>query len=577
MDREVDVASPDGCAQNTARARAASFYLSAEPLARRQPAHRPPSLDALGIFASILILRLALIGLPPHADEGFYAAQSYFLYLAFATDLFAPHSVLPPFSCVTGPELYALLRSWIFAVPREPFLLLRLIDAIVAAGAAMLAYNYLRLATGWPLAAWVATALAAVGMNHPAFIEAGARNPIAFATLLLIASLYLLERAAGKRPLWPALFLAGAVLAREPFAAAAAVVTAYVWYCWGFKSAAKLAGLAALFGVLAVFAIAALKGGQDGAVAMYHAYAHGALSSPEVNSYLLGRIRRAIHFGWEAATLVAVCAPALALGLLAPLLDTAYRTRRALSLYLLGVALMLAPGVEIAIKTSYAYHYAQGLLGGAIVMTYGVHLFLRRLSEIRRRHRGAAVAVLGTFVVVQVALLGDYARTMYYSAQWSRHFAPVTIRGDWSSPAVNDSYFLKVASIVRGHTGATDRVLSTSDVVYPLARRAPATRASASLGCYYVNRPAAAEVAALLDLLRRTRPAVFVDEYRNALDESSERTRFMAPFRELFAHSDYVDVGPGLRPYRLFRARVYLDPPQPARDTGAAPGPGGAP
>ena len=188
------------------------------------------------LFMLAIAIRVVLIGSAPYADEGHYAAAAYFQYLGYTKGQFAPHSFIPSFG---GLELYPLLASWIYFIPAEPYFLLRVADALYAAFSGVMLYKYLYLATGQNLPSYLAAVLTIIAVNHPEFIEAGARNPIQLATLLIYCSLYLLERDQGKKIFLPGICLAAAVLIREPFVMLAGMVVLLVWSQVGLRKARR--------------------------------------------------------------------------------------------------------------------------------------------------------------------------------------------------------------------------------------------------------------------------------------------------------------------------------------------------
>lgn len=512
-------------------------------------------LDWLSLLALGLAIRAAVIGLAPHHDEGAYASQAYFLYLGYTQGLFTANSVLPPSAGFTGPlELYALLRSWVFFLPAEPLFLLRLIDGIFAALGGVMMYRYLRLATGQRVPAFLASVLVIIGMNQPEFIEAGSRNPIAVAALLLFCALYLLERDRGTKLVLPACCMALAVLLREPFTHFAIVVAAYVWYRHGFRAAAKFCGVAGALGIVVFATVAALKGGVVALGPMIHSYASLHFSNPDINLYPYARAERAIGFAMHTAVVLWFVAPLFLAGLIAPAFDRTLRNRGCLSIYVLGLALMLAPWAEILLKVPYSYHVAQMLIGSSIPITYGLILTCRLVAKAGRAKPLVGWSVAATIVLAHAWLLQDSLRAVRYAAGWSLHFGPVMVLGDWNSPVVNDAYYLKIASLVRKYSEPDDRILSTHSPVYPLARRSPVTRQTSDLLFFLASGSDARSIDELADLFRQYRPPVFVDQ---RTPPSSQVDAIYRKLRDMYDLD--LAVGPGLSPYRSFFATLHVN------------------
>ncbi|MDO8264600.1 MAG: hypothetical protein Q7T21_15445 [Gallionella sp.] len=508
------------------------------------------------LFALALAIRVTLIGLAPHADEGHYAAASYFQYLGYTKGLFTADSVIPAFGII---ELYSLLVSWIYFIPAEPYFLLRLADALIAAFSGVMIYKYLYLVTNRRLPAYLASILLIVAINHPDFIEAGARNPIPIATLLLFCAIYLLERDSGAKLLLPACCLAASVLVREPFLMFAGVVVLFVWQQRGFRTAARFCCLAAVFGTLVILLVAALRGGVSGAVAMYDAYAHTPATNSDFNLTLLERIERGMGQGKRILLLLSFCMPVLLLGLCAPLFEPTLRTKKALSLYIFGIGLTLAPLTEVLIKKPYSYHLAQMFIGTGIFASYGFYAFFLVVRKIRHSRPINSWLLAGFVALGHVFLIQDYARTMRYAAGWSLHFAPVMVLGDWSSSAVKDSYYLQIASIVRQYSRPGDAILSTSYNVFPLTGRIPLSRRSASLSVYRLMANGIKVNEEIAGLIRERQPAVFVEEQAVLLPPRKRIDVIGNQVADLYGLS--IDVGPGLSPYRQFSAKVHVAHP----------------
>lgn len=509
--------------------------------------------DCASLFGMVFVIRVALIGLAPYADEGHYAAASYFQYLGYTNGLFTTGSVIPAFG---GLELYALLVSWVYAIPAEPYFMLRLADGLFAAFAGVMIYKYLCFVVNRRLPAYLATVLVIVATNHPEFIEAGARNPIPIATLSLFSALYLLERDRGKKLLFPACCLAAAVLFREPFLVLAGVVVLHVWQQYGFRTASRLWGLAAIFVTLVILFVVTLKGGVSSTVAMYDAYA--TYSNPDFNLTLSKRLERALGQGTGIFFTLSFCIPVLLLGLCAPLFEPSLRTRRALSLFALGIGLTLAPLVEALLKKPYSYHLAQMFLGASIFACYGFCVFFLFIRKFREYRPITSRLLAGLVLLGHVYWAQDYVRSMRYSAEWSIHFAPVMVLGDWSSPVVKDAYYLQIASIIRQYSNSGDVILSTSYNVYPLSGRISPSRESASLHVYRALAKGRNVDKEIVSLIRERRPTVFVEENPLIFSPSGRQDVFDEQIADLYQRT--INVGPGLAPYRQFYAKVHVAP-----------------
>lgn len=508
-------------------------------------------IDYFSIFVAVLVIRTALIGLSPYADEGHYAAASYFHYLGYAKGLFSDGIFIPAFG---GLEFYSLLLSWIYFIPVEPYFLLRLADAFFAACSGVMIYKYLYLVTSWRLPAYLAALLVIVASNHPEFIEAGARNSIPSATFFLFLTLYLLEVEQGKKLFLSAICLAASILLREQFLMFAGVVVIYVWHEQGFRTATRFCALTAVFIILVVLSVAELRGGIDNIATMYDAYA--AHTNSEFHLSLAQRIDRGIKFGIGNLILLSFCLPSMLLGFFAPLIDPTLRTKKLTAIYFLGAGLMLAPLVEVILKTPYSYHLAQVLIGSVIFSCFGLYVGIKIIKRIRISSPAIGTITAIFILILHGILIQDYLKTMRWSAEWSLHYAPVMVFGDWSSPAVNDSYYLKAAAIIRKNANPGDEILSTSYNVYPLTGTIPLSRNTASLAHYRYKSKGVNRDKEIADLIREKKPILYLEE--GALSQTNGH-RIDIIGRELTGiYKHFYNIGPDLQPYRKFFARIHV-------------------
>ena len=503
------------------------------------------------VFVVCLCIRLALIGGVPYGDEGHYAAAAYLIFHGYTDGLFAAGSVIPPYGSL---ELYALLLSWLYFIPAEPLFLFRLADAACASFAGLMMFRYLYQAVGDGWAALIASVLVAMAMNDPDFVQSGGRNPIAAATLCFFSAAFLLDRRDGKSVLLPGSIMGLAVLLREPFVILAGVWILYAWYRYGIRLAARLATVLVASIALGFLVVAVLKGGIGGAHAIVYAYQNTPATDPDFNRTFAYRLAKTGEMAREIAMRLAFCMPALLLGLISPAFASARARKGFASLYLFGVGLMLAATVEALVKPPYSYHLAQALIGASILMALGLSSLIRQLST--RWLSGLSVRrVIGVVLVFgHVVLLMDYGRAMRYAAEWSLHYAPVMVLGDWTSPVVEEAYFLKIASFVRSRTKPDDRLLSTKFGIYPLTGRLPATHQTANLFNYLLSRKTDRFDPVTLDAIVAAKPRMFIRE-NTAVPALQERLDTLSSqIDDLFNSTS--KIGPGLSPYRGVTAIV---------------------
>lgn len=516
------------------------------------------TLAVITLFLWTLGIRAALLGQAPFADEGHYAAASYFQFLGYTKGIFAEDSIIPNFGII---EIYSLLFSWVYFLPVNGYISFRIIDATIAGLTTIVIFNYLHIVSRQKLASCLAALLLATAINHPLFIEAGARNPIPAATCLLFCSLYLLERHRGEKLLPAALCLALAVLVREPFVAIAGVVVLHVFHQYKLRSAVLFA-LYGLAGCLAAFfLVGLLKGGLSGVSTNFLSYFQMTNLDASSNLDFKARLALAANQAAEMLTALGFCVPIVLLGMLAPLLTPALRKPRTMAHYWLGIGIALASLLEAAIKKPYPYHLAQVLIGLGIFACYGFQILVAWLKTIRQVSPATALLCVTVVFVGHGILARDYAWVMRQAAAWTVHFSPVMIFNDWNSPVVKDSYFLSIASIVKNSSSQDQTILSHSYNVFPLTHRLPPSRASASLSVFRRLQKQESGDLSIARIINERRPAVFIEEAGEWLGQRPANN----PIENALAanYPSAVDVGPGLFPYRKFSARIHvLGPPR---------------
>ena len=508
-----------------------------------------------GVFPVLvaLLTRVAVIGQAPHADEGHYAAASYFQFLGYTKGLFAQTMVIPQYG---GLELNSLLFSWLYFLPGEPLILFRVVDSVWASLAGLAMFMFLAQLTRNRTAACIATVIVILAMNHPAIIEAGARNSIPAAMACFFAAAYLLERERGQSVVLPGLLLGFAVLVREPFFPFVGVLLLYSWQQYGLGRAFRLATVCAGLATIVFLAIAVLKGGVSGAEAIVDAYRSFPYSNQHFNSFA-EKLLRVRSQGVATMQDLIYCLPILSFGIIAVVFPSVRRAPAFIRGYWLGIALMCATLVEVFIKTPYGYHFAQILIGGSIVMALGLQVLIHWSVTLWQVYSTRMLTLSIVLLLGQLALMADLANTLRYAVGWSLHFSPVTIQGDWSSAVVNESYYLKIAALVRQNTKPGDVILSTVPNIYPLTSTIPVTRETASLSMYSLTHGTDQLDSSTTSLIRVIRPRIFVQEYPT-VSRANEQVYLPIPaqYQDLFGRS--VRVGPGLSPYRAKVALVHF-------------------
>ncbi len=161
-------------------------------------------LAPLGVFLLTLFLRMLVVGGPPSNDEGYYAFNADLAWRGAGVYQISPINFYPP------------LVRWAGMPPETPFLYLRIADAFVAAGAAVMFYFFLLRWSDSPSAFAMASGWA-IAWNFPFLIEAGFRNSIMAATFAYLGALRILSARSPWAPFWAGLLIPIAVFLREAF------------------------------------------------------------------------------------------------------------------------------------------------------------------------------------------------------------------------------------------------------------------------------------------------------------------------------------------------------------------------
>ncbi|MDO8264591.1 MAG: hypothetical protein Q7T21_15400 [Gallionella sp.] len=501
-------------------------------------------LVVIGLVA--LGLRLPLLGDQPYTDDGLFAATSYFIHLAYTGALGAGGWLLPKDGYL---GLYQLLSSWVYFLPWEPFFLLRLIDAIVAAAAGMAVYRFLADALDDRPIAMVSALFFVLTVNHPVFINAGYKNSIMVAVTLTALALAALHRGDTKGCFQAGLFMAGAVLFREFFLPMAVVVTLYSIARCGWSGFLRFAAASSVLAAGVVAADVLLRG-EGGFGALINSYFEYSSTFPDKTS-----LKSALKQGFIAADILLPLIPLVGIGLLAPALSSRYRNRESLDLYVLGILFALCPALEIWYKSPFPYHFSQSALGLAMLLALGLHVVVNYIRLRYNSHKSAAI-VLGLFVLgANLLLFRDYARQYYWQADSAVRFIPVMIGRDWTSDATERSVYLRAARAIRENTLPAATMTTEYNILglFPLTSRLPSVAGTGAIGRVLQRRDRSvreAEMAQLID----APPDVFVLMPRTLFREDLGDF----PLELTTRYSRRIDQGRGLSPYGGWSAEIYL-------------------
>ena len=168
----------------------------------------------IAIILAILttgFLRLQLLNSPPGSDSGFYTFNAQYVYNALSNGETLKELAL---------ALYPMLTSWVYGLDVNQYILLRLIDGLVAIAASIVLFKVVLKESGNTVFTLILLAPLLVLMNDPILIGSGFKNSIWAAFLPLFSALLIWQNST-KHDKYSFYLIGGlvslGVLLREPF------------------------------------------------------------------------------------------------------------------------------------------------------------------------------------------------------------------------------------------------------------------------------------------------------------------------------------------------------------------------
>lgn len=503
-------------------------------------AFRFPLRDALFIVALTLILRALLLGGAPFTDEGIHVAAARLESAGGAAHPNTPLAIYPKFlGLLVGRHANGIRR----------FIVFRILDGIVASGAGLAFYFFLRR--------WLPSRFALTGatfwvlaFNFPIFIDAGFKNSIGAACVCLNLALLLLSYSGAFCLVSGGAALGLAMLIREPFVFHILATLYLAWRLNGRRGV--LLFVAGLAGVLLLAAVVLTSRGMTPSYLFDYYAATRRLYQSDLASVGVSAGDRL----WQASSRFILACLWLAPPTLIGFAGWAIKLKKGTSdpACVAALWLLLASAPEL-MNFPLPYHAAQLALGSSVLAAFGIWRFEEWLCSLKRVKakgdpRGAAFVLMG---ILCLSLSIPYWRTSEIALKNSFHFWPVMMRGDWNSKLIQESFYLDTASRIRSLT-KKDGTLVVSGFyagLYPLADRRPADPTIPDLTAFVMRGEA--ENRARLDELRNAAPRLIV-----------ETTRFPLDLPALFPgfESEYhlaADIPEGThRSYGNFGARLWM-------------------
>ena len=168
----------------------------------------------IAIILAILttgFLRLQLLNSPPGSDSGFYTFNAQYVYNALSNGETLKELAL---------ALYPMLTSWVYGLDVNQYILLRLIDGLVAIAASIVLFKVVLKESGNTVFTLILTSTLLIIMNDVEIVMYGFRNSIWAAFLPLFSALLIWQNST-KHDKYSFYLIGGlvslGVLLREPF------------------------------------------------------------------------------------------------------------------------------------------------------------------------------------------------------------------------------------------------------------------------------------------------------------------------------------------------------------------------
>lgn len=429
-----------------------------------------PALVAIVICAT-LIPRLMLIGAPPATDEGIYAFNTLMIHMNPS-----PGAVLPDLGSLS---LYQAMLAWVFSFDINHFVMLRLMDAVIASLAGIALYQVIKYESASKLAGAVIAVVFLLTMNDPVFIQYGNKNSIAAASLPLLTAIALGQRTEKPdkiRWLCVGALVAVSVLLREPFAVFSLAGLLVVYLRAGREATAAFAIGGGFAGGLILLAIVLMRGGYSNLI---QSYADLSLVYEDISYQKYALLQSSpIAFANNATSILLLSAVSMILIL--------YEARKNAVLYpRLGFWLLLAvvPLLEPLLKNGYPYHYASTLFGlaGLVALAWRVYSYNHSFSK-------KPYLVFVAFFA-GVLLLPKFVKYSQTYSKYTSHFDAYNLLDDWPESTVKQSNYLMIAEHIRTEAKGKATVAINGSMlgVIPLAKARPSRPDLAHLSYSYLH------------------------------------------------------------------------------------------
>jgi len=402
-------------------------------------------------------LRLQLFSGIPEVDGGGYTFSSQYFYYALSNGVILKGMTL---------HLYPLVTSWVYGFEVNQFVLLRLIDGLVAISASIILFKVILKESSNSLFTIILVTTLLIIMNDIEIIYYGFRNSIWAAYLPLFSALLIWQNAT-KTDNFSFYLIGGLVslgiLLREPFLPLFLLAAIAIHISYGWRILLKYLIGSAVLGFSVLGLVLMLRGWD---------------LLDFINSYFmrLGSIET-IAFKFPLAIIEANWFIFISAFISIIYLIKLYFTDKKLvniNRFYFWLALALLPLLEYYLKLGLAYHFANSLIGFAGLTAMGWKYFNSQESKKIEKLMAMVFTLLGMLIIVpainQTVIKNNLIYSPYDAFRWT--LATDSFRGE---QMVKRSQHLKVAAKVYG-LSREDSTLAVSgywQTLYPLTELLP--------------------------------------------------------------------------------------------------------
>jgi len=345
----------------------------------------------IGITVAILttgFLRLQLFFGLPESDGGFYTFISQYLYHSLNND--------EPIRFATL-NLYPLLTAWVYGLEVNQYILLRLIDGLVAVAASIILFKVILKESGSVIFSAILIIALLILMHSAGYILYGFRNSIWAAYLPLFSALLVWQNST-KEDRFSFYLIGGlvsfGVLLREPFLPFFLMAAVAIQIGYGWRMLFKYLIGSAVLG-FSVLALVLMLRGWDllGLVNSYFDYA-GLSNQFDKTDFFISHYLETIKTNWIIYITASIS--------FFYLIKLYFSDKKSVSMnrVCFWLAIAFTPLIEIALKLPFPYHYANLLPGLAGLTAMGWKYMSNQESKKINLSSIMVIGLMSLFVIL---------------------------------------------------------------------------------------------------------------------------------------------------------------------------------